>query len=338
MNATVNVRDAAVNAIMAAMPDSPGRFRAVVSAGWVLLGLAALIYARMKGIPAWAALPIAAAFLVEFPFYLLPAFQPARLRSPALLAFTSVLPYLIYSVPTGEFHLRGFLILLAISLAASFWYTIFPKNCLADVLLLAFLAAIYVSKILVGVYISPIPKILRDRELATLGHLMLIRTAAIALLAIRGGMTFEYRFIPSAREWLVGLRWSALLIPSCGLALWFLGIADLRSQPHNALIAIGEFAGILWVVALSEEMLFRGMIQQSFEYWTKSPLAALVLASLVFGSAHLAFHGIFPNWRFAIVAAIFGLCCGLAWRESRSIQAGMVTHALGATLYRVFFQ
>ena len=41
---------------------------------------------------------------------------------------------------------------------------------------------------------------------------------------------------------------------------------------------------------------------------------------------------------FAIVAAIFGLCCGSAWRETRTIQAGMVTHALGATLYRVFFQ
>jgi len=325
-----------MNAMMAAMPDSPGRFRAAVSAGWLLLGLAAFVYARMKGIPAWAALPIAAAFLIEFPFYLLPAFEPARLRSPALLAFTCVLPYLIYSIPTGEFRIRGFLILLGISLAASFWYSVFPKNCAADVSLLALLAAVYVSKILVGIYLSPIPKIARD--LSVLGHLMLIRTAAIALIEIRGGQKFQFRFMPRAREWLIGFRWSALLIPSCGLALWALGIARFRSQPHNALIAIGEFLGILWVVALSEEMLFRGMIQQWLENWTKSPVAAIILASLLFGSAHLAFHGMFPNWRFAIVAAIFGLCCGLAWRESRSIQASMVTHALGATLYRVFFQ
>jgi membrane protease YdiL (CAAX protease family) len=105
-----------------------------------------------------------------------------------------------------------------------------------------------------------------------------------------------------------------------------------------AAIALGEFAGILWVVALSEEFLFRGLLQQWFEQWTGSSAAALILASILFGGAHLGFHGLFPNWRFALVAALFGLCCGLAWRESRSIQAGMVTHALGATLYRVFFQ
>ena len=42
---------------MTAMPNSLGRFRAVVGAGWALLGLGAWIYARMKGIPEWAALP-----------------------------------------------------------------------------------------------------------------------------------------------------------------------------------------------------------------------------------------------------------------------------------------
>jgi membrane protease YdiL (CAAX protease family) len=148
----------------------------------------------------------------------------------------------------------------------------------------------------------------------------------------------EYRFLPTWREWLVGARWFAALVPACGLALWALGIAGLRPQPHGVLLAAGEFLGILWVVALSEELLFRGLLQQGLERRTGNPAAALIAASVIFGAAHLAFHGIFPNWRFAIVAAIFGLCCGQAWRESRSIQASMVTHALGATLYRVFFQ
>jgi hypothetical protein len=46
----------------------------------------------------------------------------------------------------------------------------------------------------------------------------------------------------------------------------------------------------------------------------------------------------FPNWRFSLVAAVLGVFCGLAWRERRSIQASMVTHALAATAFRVFFQ
>jgi membrane protease YdiL (CAAX protease family) len=279
----------------------------------------------MKGIPARAAVPVAAAFLIEFPFYLLPAFDPGRFRHPVWLTVSCLLPYLVYSIPTGVFTLRGFGILLAVAVVAS----VAGHAASSRVLIVAILAAVYLSKVLVGVYISPFPKVARD--LSILGHLMLIRTAAIAL-------RFEYRFIPSRREWLVGLRWFAVLAPACGLALWALRIAKLRPTPHNPLIALAEFLGILWVVALSEEMLFRGIVQKAFEDSTKSSLAALLLASLVFGAAHLGFHGIFPNWRFAIVAAIFGLCCGSAWRETRTIQAGMVTHALGATLYRVFFQ
>jgi uncharacterized protein len=326
--------------MMAAMPNSPGPFPAAVSAGWVLLAVAALVYAGMKGIPAWTALPIAAAFLIEFPFYLLPAFDAARLRSPGLLAAACVAPYLVYGIPTGEFRALGFLVLLLVVLPVCFWYRILPRSPVTDVLFLALVAGVYISKIFAWIYLSPIPTAIRD--LSALGHLMLIRTAAIAILALRGGVNVEFRFIPNAREWLTGLRWFALLVPACGTALWAQGLARIRPQPHGVFvvagIALGEFAGILWVVALSEEFLFRGLLQQWLEQWTGSSIAALILASTVFGGAHLGFHGHFPNWHFAIVAALFGLWCGLAWRESRTIQAGMVTHALGATLYRVFFQ
>jgi membrane protease YdiL (CAAX protease family) len=92
------------------------------------------------------------------------------------------------------------------------------------------------------------------------------------------------------------------------------------------------------VVALSEEFFFRGLLQQWMERWTDSAMAALVVASLLFGSAHLGFHGAFPNWRFAIVVAILGFFCGLAWKNSRSVQSSMVTHALTVTLWRIFFQ
>jgi membrane protease YdiL (CAAX protease family) len=294
----------------------------------------------MKGIPAWAALPIAAAFLVEYLFYLLPAFDAGRLRRPWVLTITCVAPYLIYSVPTREFRAHGLLVLAAIVLAVACWYRMLPKNPVSDVLFVALLAAIYVSKLFASIYLSPIPAVTKD--LGILGHLMLIRTAVTAILAMRCGVKVEWRFIPTAREWLIGLRWFALLVPLCGAALWGLGMARWRAQTHHGVEAAGivlaEFAGILWVVALSEELFFRGLVQQWMEQWTGSSRAALILASILFGSAHLGFHGSFPNWRFAVVAALFGLCCGLAWRESRSIQASMVTHALGATLYRVFFQ
>ena len=319
--------------MMTAMPNSLARFRAVVGAGWVVLGVAAVVYARMKGIPAWAAVPIAAAFLIEFPFYLLPAFAPERLARPLWLAGACVLPYLVYSIPTGEFRVAGFAGLAVIALVMSYWFALLPRNGLTDLLFLAVPVAVYLSKVFDSIYLAPVPKI----PVQYLGHVMLIRASVAAIVSIRGDAGVEFRFFPRTREWIAGLRWFAILVPLCGVALWSLKIANARPKPHGALIAAVEIMGIFWMVALPEEFLFRGLLQQWTERWTSSAAAALIIASLVFGSAHLWFHGAFPNWRFAIVAAIFGGCCGMAWRETRSIQSSMVTHGLAAALYRIFF-
>ncbi len=58
------------------------RFWAVVGIGWVLLAAAAAAYARLapKPVPFAVALPLALAFLAEYPFYLLPGFAVARDR------------------------------------------------------------------------------------------------------------------------------------------------------------------------------------------------------------------------------------------------------------------
>jgi membrane protease YdiL (CAAX protease family) len=309
------------------------RFTATVLVGWVLLASAAVIYARIKAWPAAVAIPLAAAFLIEFPFYLLPAFSPQRLSRPLALAVSCLLPYLVYSVPTGEFRFTNFALLIGIALVLSFWFALLPKHPVTDFLYLAVAAAIYISKAFDTIFISPIPKL----QIAVLGHIMLIRTCALAILAIRG-TDIEFRFLPSARECRIGLAWFAALVPACAIALW---AVKLNVTPHPAVHAwliLPEFLGILWVVALSEEFAFRGLLQQWFEQWTSSPAIALVTASILFGCAHLGFNHIFPNWRFAIVAAVFGLCCGLAWRQSRTIQSAMVTHALGAALYRIFIQ
>ena len=82
------------DAMMAAMTP-PRRFVATVLPGSFFLALAAFIYAHLQSTPAWAAIPIAAAFIVEFPFYLLPGFLPQASSLPLALAATCVLPYLV---------------------------------------------------------------------------------------------------------------------------------------------------------------------------------------------------------------------------------------------------
>ena len=335
------------NAIMAAMPNPLGRearvrLAAALGVGWVLLGLGAWIYARMKDIPAWAAVPLAAAFLLEIPFYLSPGFEAPRawlaargkIRAAALLTCSAVAPWLVYSLATGEAGAAHFLGLLAIVLAVAFWYVILPAAPAADALFLVALVAIYLSKVFDGIYGSPV----RGLSISVLGHLMLIRLAAMALLVVRGNVTAEFRFLPNRGEWLTGLRYFAFTLPVVGFTYWALGLVRLRPQPLNILQALGIFLGILWVVALSEEFFFRGLLQQWLERWTGSAVTALVVAAILFGSAHLGFHRIFPNWRWAIVAGILGIFCGLAWKQSRSVQASMVTHALIVTVWEVFLR
>jgi len=316
------------------------RLAAALGAGWALLVLAAWIYARITGIPAWVAVPVAAAFLIEIPFYLSPASQAARVwlaragktRAAWLLTASALAPWLIYSLGTGEARPDRFFLLLGIALAVSFWYVVFPAAPMTDALFLVILAFIYLSKVFDRIYPAPFPRL----AVSALGHLMLIRLAALALLIVRGNIKAEFRFLPNRKEWLTGLRYFALALLPVGMAYWALGLVRWREHPLNILQAAGIFLGILWVVALSEEFFFRGLLQQWLERWTGSPAAALIVAAMLFGSAHLGFHRIFPNWRWAIVAAILGIFCGLAWRNSRSVQASMVTHALIVTVWEVF--
>src|SRR5579863_5360705 len=333
---------------MTAMPKAPaGRSQLVgLIAGWLLLALGAFLYARFKGIPGWAALPVAAAFLIEIPFYLLPAFASPRAwfanqpksRAALMLAASAVLPWLLYAPATGQAHAVSFILLLAVALIVAFWYVGLPAAPVADALFLAVVATVYLSKVFDRIYLSPIPKL----SISVLGHLMLIRTAALAVLVFRGNVTAEFRLIPNRREWVTGLGYFGLMLPIIGLAYWGLGLVQWRQHAHGTGLAvlqgIGTFFPVLWVVALSEEFFFRGLLQQWLEQWTGNAHTALIVAALVFGCAHLGFHRIFPNWRWAIVAAILGIFCGLAWRNSRSVQADMVTHALIVTVWQVFLQ
>lgn len=283
-------------------------YRATVLIGWVLLLAAAVIYSQNARvpIPAAIAIPVAIAFLVEYPFYLLPGFPAARERlialgrpqAAAILAASAILPWLIYALGTGHFNLPALVLLTCTALLMSFWYVAFPAHPAADLLYLCLFAAIILFKILARIYPAPMPKL----DVATLGHVMMIRVMAFSFVAIRGNAGADYRFLPTTREFLAGLRWFALLLPVVAAAYWALGLVKLRDHPLNILLVIGTFFGILWVTAIFEEFIFRGLLQPWFERWTSSPALALIITSLLFGSVHLGFHGPFPNWRFSICA------------------------------------
>jgi uncharacterized protein len=96
--------------------------------------------------------------------------------------------------------------------------------------------------------------------------------------------------------------------------------------------------GILFLNALPEEILFRGIIQHSLESVTKSSFASLITTALIFGAAHLNNGPQLPNYRYFVMASLAGIAYGLAWRRSRNVLTSTVTHALVNIVWRLFLR
>ena len=94
--------------------------------------------------------------------------------------------------------------------------------------------------------------------------------------------------------------------------------------------SILQLFAISLVAGISEEAFFRGAIQGSLAVrvgwgW------ALVLASVVFGAAHLI------TWTYAIIAAFIGAYLGLLWIWTENLLTPMITHAVYDFVALVYF-
>jgi membrane protease YdiL (CAAX protease family) len=312
-------------------------FLAALTIGWIVLAAAGMVYARLKNIPGWAAIPLLGAFLAEYPFYLVLAFPTLRERFagrslPAYLVVSAVLPYMICSMGPSQFTWIGLVRVTALALAMGLWYVVLPAKPVVDLAFLALFPAV-----LLGGYFSVIyvPRYPLKGELTFLGHFTQIVMAIIVLMVGRCVRETGFGFIPTWREWRIGaihyLYFLALAFP-----LAFALSAIRLKTPAPPWSIVGTFLGFLWVAALAEEFLLRGVLQQWIENWTWSRTAALAITSVVFGLVHLGFRG-FPNWRFALLAAVLGLCCGRARNQAGGIRAAVVTHSLAVATFRGFF-
>ena len=321
---------------MRPMAKSPSGFRAALLIGWIALGAAGVLYARLKDIPSWAAVPVLAAFLVEYPFYLVPAFPELRKRLagtvlPLFLLVSLLLPYLCCYVAVGQFHWDNFVKLAAIALALGLWYLVLPVTAVTDLAFLALVGVVLIGHYIDNLYPDPYPKL----NIAILGRIGLFRVTVQVLLIQRRVQETGYGFVPNWREWRIGALHYLYFLPVAACLAVPLKAVQL-APPAPLWKTAGIFLGFLWVVALFEEFVFRGVLQQWLEEWTWSRAASLLITSMIFGSVHLWFRT-FPNWRWALIAAVLGWFCGHARNQAGSIRAGVVTHALVVATWRGFF-
>ena len=312
---------------------------------WTAACIATYLYSQQQDIPSWIALAVLPAFLAELAFYLAPGFTAVRrafdslgskFTRAALLTASAVIPYLIESLATGTFGWTSLLVLAVVGSIASFWYALIRPSIPADLLFLGFMAAVYLSRIFDQVYGRPAPHV----ALEILGRLMWIRVGLMAALSLRSMEDARFGFVPTTSEWRIGVRQYLCFLPVGAVMAYLLHFARFRPPVLEwwkfALLVIGTFLAILWVVALAEEFFFRAFLQQLLARGLRSQAIGLIFASVLFGLAHLTFRPA-PNWRFAILGGVAGVFYGLAFIQARSVRASMVTHALVVTTWRVFF-
>ena len=159
-------------------------------------------------------------------------------------------------------------------------------------------------------------------------------------LIVRELPGMKYNPPRGARDFLTPLIGYAVVAPILivlGLRLSFIQPFHIPPRLSAGFLAT-RFLVILAATALPEEILFRSLLQNAItqKLWFRN--ASLLLASVIFGCAHLN-NGPGPdlNWRYAIMAAIAGFAYGKVFQKSSSVLSSAILHALINTSKHVFF-
>ncbi|NPA93593.1 MAG: CPBP family intramembrane metalloprotease [Chloroflexi bacterium] len=165
---------------------------------------------------------------------------------------------------------------------------------------------------------------------------------ALYLFTVRhplDGLGFTWRL--NVQDFIQALRGLALFAASgvlLGLAIHFI---RWRPQPSRWSAVLLQWLGMYLFVALPEEILFRGIIQNLLTRHPRTHAWASVLAALIFGASHLnnATPGFpVPNWAYMLIATLAGLAYGLVWQRQRKVTASALTHASVNILWRLLFR
>jgi membrane protease YdiL (CAAX protease family) len=148
------------------------------------------------------------------------------------------------------------------------------------------------------------------------------------------GYRFEWDWMLVLRGLANFLMFAVIAIP-LGLSIHFIHYSfTIRKLYTSAPV----FLGIFFFTALPEEFLFRGLIQNWIERVSGRRILSLIIASIIFGASHLNNGPPIPNYRYFLMASIAGIFYGRAWRNSRSLMASSLTHALVDTVWSVVFR
>ncbi len=276
------------------------------------------------------------------------------------LPFVLLVPYFIFAFGTGTFTLRGAGKLAAYIAVPTL--LLFPdRNRRAervgwrDFAAMAALGVPVAANWLRGIWLWP-------EDLYFFRPLYSVLIGAYAFIVLRRLEGVGYKLVWQKGDAATGITrfflFTAIAIP-VGLALNFIhphlypvsplaATAGVRAHPaaqhaYASMRFLGlfifQFVGIYITIAIPEEFLFRGVLQnfliRSFRS-ERREIYGLLIASVVFGASHLH-HAPVPNWRYMILATIAGLFYGDAFRVRSRLSSSALTHALVDTAWHFWF-
>lgn len=120
-----------------------------------------------------------------------------------------------------------------------------------------------------------------------------------------------------------------------------IGFLHFKMASLSATEIILAALGIYFFVAIPEEILFRGLIQNLLQrYWHKRRGWGLWVAAFIFGLSHInnATPGFpVPNYAYVLLATIAGWVYGSTWWSQRKVTASALTHTGVNLLWLLFF-
>lgn len=308
----------------------------------ILFGVAAVPYAHRYSLSSSASADIYWCFLVLLIFVVLPAVPIARSRIASVAAGRKcfallpiwLVPYLIYSAGTADFHITALLRLFIIGIFPLAFYAAAQDRRRAsllrqDIVVWIWLALAVLFHGFTGIWNVP-------RNLDFMGRLYMITVASWSWVFVRPVPELGYNFAVSLRTGrAVALNFFSFA--AIGIPLSFaLHFAAWNPRWHGISDFLLAYIEIFLFIAWLEELLFRGFLQTLLSKTMRSPVRAQLFASCLFGLAHI-FHAPVPNWRYVILASIAGWFYGSAYRSGGNLLAAALTHALVDTVWRTWF-
>ena len=135
---------------------------------------------------------------------------------------------------------------------------------------------------------------------------------------------------------LVGYIAVAPALAALGYFIGFIPAPHASAASPRTMAA--AFGLIFLGTALPEEILFRGLIQNLLMQRFGETTRTLVIASVIFGCAHLD-NGPqpLPNWRYAILASVAGFAYGKVFQKASSVCPSALLHMLVDWTKHYFF-